>query len=164
MIFIVFWKVISWILLFHLLFWCHKIIFRWTGYGTVFAAISRYWEQTQQFLMMSCSKRLRMQNCVTMLEKSQKDWENSVLWKKKSRYVIRISCEQFFDFFMVLGRYTLALLGNNILIKIYVACGLGRNQLIIRFVSAAHPNLELENPTFFGRKNEVSATDDMWLQ
>ena len=65
---------------------------------------------------------------------------------------------------MVLGRYTLALLGNNILIKIYVACGLGRNQLIIRFVSAAHPNLELENPTLFGRKNEVLATDDMWLQ
>ena len=29
--------------------------------------------------------------------------------------------------------------------------------------SAAHPNLELENP-FLGQKNEVSATDDMWLQ
>ena len=41
---------------------------------------------------------------------------------------------------------------------------LGRNQLIARFASAARPNLELENPTFLGRKNEVSATDNMWLQ
>ena len=30
--------------------------------------------------------------------------------------------------------------------------------------SAAHPNLELENPTFLGWKNEVSTTADMWLQ
>ena len=30
--------------------------------------------------------------------------------------------------------------------------------------SAAHPNLELENPTFLGWKNEVSTTVDMWLQ
>ena len=65
---------------------------------------------------------------------------------------------------MVLGGYTLALLGNYILIKIYIAWELGRNQLIVQFASAAHPNLELENPTFLGRKNEVSATDDMWLQ
>ena len=39
-----------------------------------------------------------------------------------------------------------------------------RNQLIVQFASAARPNLELENQTFFGGKNEVSATDDMWLQ
>ena len=30
--------------------------------------------------------------------------------------------------------------------------------------SAARPNLGLENPTFFWRKNEVSTTADMWLQ
>ena len=41
---------------------------------------------------------------------------------------------------------------------------LGRNQLIFRLVSAARPNLGLENPTFLGQKNEVSATADMWLQ
>ena len=40
-------------------------------------------------------------------------------------------------------------------------CQLGSNQLIVWFTSAARPNLELENPTFLGRKNEVSATDDM---
>ena len=31
--FIFFWKVMSWILLFHFLFQCHKIIFRETSYG-----------------------------------------------------------------------------------------------------------------------------------
>ena len=46
MLLIVFWKVMSWILLFHLLFWCHKIIFRETSYCMVFRAISQYWEQT----------------------------------------------------------------------------------------------------------------------
>ena len=40
---------------------------------------------------------------------------------------------------------------------------LGRNQLIARFASAARPNLELKNPAFLGRKNEVSKTADMWL-
>ena len=40
----------------------------------------------------------------------------------------------------------------------------GRNQLIVWSASAARPNLELENPTFLGRKIEVSATADMWLQ
>ena len=38
------------------------------------------------------------------------------------------------------------------------------NQLIVRFTSAAHPNLELENLTFLGRKNEVLTTADMSLQ
>ena len=36
--------------------------------------------------------------------------------------------------------------------------------LIVQFASAACPNLELENPTFLGWKNEVSTTADMWLQ
>ena len=103
-----------------------------------------------------------MHNCVTMLE-SHGRIEKTVYHEKKSRYVVRINCEQFY-FFMVLGRYTLALLGNYILINIYIAGGLGHNQLIVRFASAACPNLELENPTFLGRKNEVSATDNMWLQ
>ena len=31
-------------------------------------------------------------------------------------------------------------------------------------MSAARSNLGLENPTFLGQKNEVSATVDMWLQ
>ena len=34
----------------------------------------------------------------------------------------------------------------------------------VRSASAAHPNLELENPSFLGRKNEVSTTADMWLE
>ena len=97
------------------------------------------------------------------LLKSHGRIEKTVYHEKKSRYVVRITCEQFY-FFTELGRYTLALLGNYILVKIYIARGLGRNQLIVRFVSAARPNLELENPTFLGRKNEVSATDNMWLQ
>ena len=41
---------------------------------------------------------------------------------------------------------------------------LGRNQLIVRFASATRPNLESENPTIWGRKNEVATTVDMWLQ
>ena len=82
MIFIVFWKVISWILLFHLLFWCHKIIFRGTGYSTVFGTISRYWEQTltifdDVLLEEAAHAQLRHQ-----ARKSQKDWKNSVAWKK----------------------------------------------------------------------------------
>ena len=36
MLLVFFWKVMSWILLFHLLFWCHKIIFRETSSITVF--------------------------------------------------------------------------------------------------------------------------------
>ena len=40
----------------------------------------------------------------------------------------------------------------------------GRNQLIVWSASAARPNLELENPTFFGVENEVSTTADIWLQ
>ena len=47
--------------------------------------------------------------------------------------------------------------------KIIANAPLGRNELIVRFASAAHPNLELKNPTFSGRKNEVSKTADMWL-
>ena len=35
------------------------------------------------------------------------------------------------------------------------------NQLIVWFASAARPNLELKNPTFLGRKNEVSTTANM---
>ena len=37
------------------------------------------------------------------------------------------------------------------------------NQLIVRFASAARPNLELKNPTFLGQKNEVSTTANMWF-
>ena len=41
---------------------------------------------------------------------------------------------------------------------------LARNQLIVWFVSAACPNLEFKNPTFWGaKKNEVSTIADMWL-
>ena len=47
--------------------------------------------------------------------------------------------------------------------KIIAYAPLGRNELIVRFASAARPNLELKNPTFLGRKNEVSKTADMWL-
>ena len=46
----------------------------------------------------------------------------------------------------------------------FINSKIGHNQLIVRFASAAPSNLELENPTFLGQKNEVSATDDMWLQ
>ena len=35
------------------------------------------------------------------------------------------------------------------------------NQLIVRFASAARPNLELKNPTFLGQENEVSTTANM---
>ena len=38
---------------------------------------------------------------------------------------------------------------------------LGRNQLIVRFASAIRPNLEFKNPTFTGRKNDISTTADM---
>ena len=47
--------------------------------------------------------------------------------------------------------------------KIIANAPLGRNELIVRFTSAAHPNLQFKNPTFLGRKNEVSKTADMWL-
>ena len=47
--------------------------------------------------------------------------------------------------------------------EIVLPC-LGCYQLIIQFASAARPNLELENPIFLVRKNEVSTTADMWLQ
>ena len=41
---------------------------------------------------------------------------------------------------------------------------LARNQLIVWFVSAACPNLELKNPTFWGaKKNKVSTIADMWF-
>ena len=38
---------------------------------------------------------------------------------------------------------------------------LGCNQLIVRFASAIRPNLEFKNPTFTGRKNDISTTADM---
>ena len=47
--------------------------------------------------------------------------------------------------------------------KIIAYAPLGRNELIVRFASAARPNLELKNPTFLGRKNKASKTADMWL-
>ena len=41
---------------------------------------------------------------------------------------------------------------------------LGRNQLIVWFVSSAtSPNFELKNPTFLGWKNEISTTANMWF-
>ena len=41
---------------------------------------------------------------------------------------------------------------------------LGRNQLIVWFLSAVCFNLELKNPAFWGaKKNEVSTIADMWL-
>ena len=39
-----------------------------------------------------------------------------------------------------------------------------KSVICFRFASAAHPNLELENQTFWGRKNVVPATADIWLQ
>ena len=38
-----------------------------------------------------------------------------------------------------------------------------RLQSIARFESAAHPNLELKNPTFWGRKNEILTTAEVQL-
>ena len=40
---------------------------------------------------------------------------------------------------------------------------LGQDQLIVWFMSATHPNLELENSIFLRQKNEVLTTADMWL-
>ena len=45
MLFMFFWKVMIWILLFNLLFYSYKIIFRETSYITVFGTFSQYWEQ-----------------------------------------------------------------------------------------------------------------------
>ena len=41
------------------------------------------------------------------------------------------------------------------------ALSLGHNLLIVQFVSATHPNLELKNLTFLGWKNEISNTAEM---
>ena len=41
------------------------------------------------------------------------------------------------------------------------ALSLGRNLLIVQFVSATHPNLELKNLTFLEWKNEISNTAEM---
>ena len=41
------------------------------------------------------------------------------------------------------------------------ALSLGRNLLIVQFVSATHPNLELKNLTFLGWNNEISNTAEM---
>ena len=58
----------SWILLLHLLFQGHKIIFRQTSSITVFENFLRYWKQKLTILLTSCSKRLRMRNWDTKLE------------------------------------------------------------------------------------------------
>ena len=52
------------ILLFYLLFYFHKTIFRETSNTAVFRKFSRSWEH----LLTSCSKRLRMRNWDTILE------------------------------------------------------------------------------------------------
>ena len=48
-----------------------------------------------------------MGNWGTLLE-SHGRIEKTVHREKKLRYVVLVSCEQFFNFFMVLGRYMLA--------------------------------------------------------
>ena len=67
----------SWILLFHLLFWCHKVIFRETGYSTVFGAISRYWEQTLTIFDDVLLEEAVHAQLGHHARKSQKDWKNS---------------------------------------------------------------------------------------
>ena len=82
MLFIVFWKVMSWKLLFHLLFWCHKIIFSETSYGMVFGTISRYWEQTLTIFDDVLHKETAHAQLGHLTRKSWKALKNSVPWEK----------------------------------------------------------------------------------
>ena len=61
MLFIFFCKVMSWMLLFHLLFWCHKIIFRETSSITVFENVSQYWEKIKNFVDILLKKTAHVQ-------------------------------------------------------------------------------------------------------
>ena len=97
---IVSWKVMSWILLFHLLFWCHKIVFTETSYSMVFGAISWYWQQTLTVFDDALLEEAAYAQLGQHARKSQKDWKSCTMKK---------SCEQFCDFFTVLGGYTLAI-------------------------------------------------------
>ena len=82
MLCIVFWKVMSWILFFDLLFWCHKLIFRETSYGTVFGTNSRYWEQTLTIFDDVLLEETVHAQLGDHTRKSRKAWKNSVPWKK----------------------------------------------------------------------------------
>ena len=93
MLLIVFWKVMSWILLFHLLFWCHKIIFRETSYGTVFGPIWQCWEQTLTIFDDVLLEETAHAQLGHHTRNSWKAWKNSIWWKNVSSYVVPVSCE-----------------------------------------------------------------------
>ena len=103
MLFIVFWKVMSWILLFHLLFWCHKIILRETSYGMVFGTISLCWEQTLTIfddILLEETAHVQPGNHT---RKSWKAWKNSAPWKKCQGRPFVSAVSSSFEFFTVLG-------------------------------------------------------------
>ena len=77
------WKVMSWILLFHLLFWCHKILLRETSYSMVFGAISWYWEQTLTIFDDVLLEEAAHVQLGQHAWKSQKDWKNCTLEKSQ---------------------------------------------------------------------------------
>ena len=98
MLLIVFRKVMSWILLFHLLFWCHKIIFRETSYCMVFGAISQYWEQKLRIFDDVLLEETAHAQLGYHTRKSLKAWKNSVQWGKCQGMLFASAVSSFLNF------------------------------------------------------------------
>ena len=110
MLFIFFWKEMSWILFFHLLFSCHKIIFRETSYILLHHGIRNTFTvlgtNTNNFWWSPARKAC---SCATgrPCQKVTEGLKKQCTVKEVSKYVVPVRCKWFFEFVTVLlGMYT----------------------------------------------------------
>ena len=118
MLFIVFWKVMSWILLFHLLFCCHKIVFRETSYGLVFGPISQCWEQTLTIFDDVLLEETVHVQLGHHTRNSWKVWKNSIRWKKRQGMLFASAVSSFLIFSQYLGIFMLVSLCSYLILDI----------------------------------------------
>ena len=96
MLFIFFWKEMSWILFFHLLFSCHKIIFRETSYILLHHGIRNTFTvlgtNTNNFWWRPARKDYA---CATgtPCQKVTEGFRKQCTVKEVSKYVVRIRCK-----------------------------------------------------------------------
>ena len=106
MLFTFFWKEMSWILFFHLLFPCHKIIFRETSYILLHHGIRNTFPvlgtNTNNFWWCPAQKECACANG-TPCQKVTEGLRKQCTVTEVSKYVVRVRCKNFFEFVTILG-------------------------------------------------------------